>query len=336
MAQSNSTIYTPLEFGFTQAVSYDGKGTSFSSLDAVSLFTSTSFLYSLGIMISVVAAGFMYARAGLWRMEASERGVRKSNEEIKRTTLGLLGILSLFVIIYTFNKDLLTGDVSLKDLKASSIVSGKGGDFGGGGASGDFSGASATCADPKATASSLATQTGICGGATCAALSGCAYQQYLPLIQSKAGAAGISSSVVIAIMCRESKGRADVQNKNPNGTFDCGLMQVNQPGACDASSLDPATNISRGIQKIKSAMNTANQVYQNIPQMLGAFASYNCCSNGTVPNAQSADCNASSGFTSPIPKWACPINPGAGQFNMCAVKNYACDINACVNALDGV
>jgi hypothetical protein len=143
--------YTLLENSFTQSLTPDqSHPLGFSSLDAVSLFTSTSFLYSLGIMISVVAAGFMYARAGLWRMEASERGVRKSNEEIKRTTLGLLGILSLFVIIYTFNKDLLTGDVSLKDLKASSIVSGKGGDFGGGGASGDFSTSTQTSGSEEA------------------------------------------------------------------------------------------------------------------------------------------------------------------------------------------
>jgi hypothetical protein len=90
----------------------------------VTLFSSTSFLWSAGIMISVVAAGFMYMRAGIIRMQASEAGVRKSNAEIKRVTLGLLGVLSLFVILYTFNKGLLRGDVGLEGLKANSVNTG--------------------------------------------------------------------------------------------------------------------------------------------------------------------------------------------------------------------
>jgi hypothetical protein len=336
--------YTPLESSFTQTLSQDGKPLGFSTADPASLFTSTSFLYSLGIMVSVVAAGFMYARAGLYRMQASERGVSKSNEEIRRTTFGLLGILALFVIIYTFNKDLLTGDVGLKELKlnpvagGSALGTGSGGNSGGatGGSSSGSGGGGASCADTQSVISSLSSQNGVCGTAQCTALSGCAYQQYMPIIQSKATEAGVSTSVVIAVMCKESKGNANAQNRNPNGTFDCGLMQVNQPGGCDQASLDPATNIARGIQKIQSAMSSASQVYQNIPQTLGAFASYNCCANGTVPNAPSADCTQASGFPFSIPKWACPINPGEGQFNMCTVKSYACDINACVSALDSM
>jgi hypothetical protein len=111
--------YTSLEPSYSQTLSQDGRPLSFSTSNAVSLFTSTSFLWSAGIMICVVAAGFMYMRAGALRMQASEAGVRKSNEEIKRTTIGLIGVLSLFVILYTFNKGLLRGDVSLISLKAS-------------------------------------------------------------------------------------------------------------------------------------------------------------------------------------------------------------------------
>lgn len=111
--------YTSLEPAFSQTFTQNGQAVGFSTDAAVSLFASTSFLYTMGIMLSVVAAGVMYARAGVWRMEASERGVKKSNEEIKRTTLGLLGVLSLFVIIYTFNRDLLTGEVGLADLRAN-------------------------------------------------------------------------------------------------------------------------------------------------------------------------------------------------------------------------
>ncbi len=133
-----ASSYVSLEKDYTSALGVAAP--TFVVGGKTSLFASTSFLYSLAIMISVVAAGFMYARAGLWRMEASSRGITKSNEEIKRTTLGLLGVLSLFVILYTFNKGLLTGEVGLDNLRAKGFVSGGGGDMGGGGATGDTGG----------------------------------------------------------------------------------------------------------------------------------------------------------------------------------------------------
>jgi hypothetical protein len=116
--------YTTLEPTFTSSLSKPGSPLGFDTGTAVTLFSSTSFLWSAGIMISVVAAGFMYMRAGIIRMQASEAGVRKSNAEIKRVTLGLLGVLSLFVILYTFNKGLLRGDVGLEGLKANSVNTG--------------------------------------------------------------------------------------------------------------------------------------------------------------------------------------------------------------------
>ncbi len=337
MNPSNSSkVYTSLEPSFSSALGVSAP--TFKTGDALSLFTSTSFLYSLGIMLSVVAAGVMYARAGVWRMEASERGVKRSNEEIKRTTLGLFGVLSLFAIIYTFNADLLTGNVGLAGLKAGPVA-GAGGGITTGTTSGAVGGqvGGGTCTDPKAVVASLTSSGGICGGTRCTALGGCAYAQYLPLIESKSREAGISSSIVIALLCRESKGVATAQKKNEsNGTFDCGLLQVNQPSACDAASLDPATNITRGIQLIKQKISNTKQVYQNIPPLTGAFASYNCCANGTIPNAPSVDCTPGTGFPYTIPKWACPINPGDSKTNMCFVKGYACDVQACVNELNGV
>jgi hypothetical protein len=335
-------VYTSLEPAYSQVLSQTGQAIGFSTSNAVSLFTSTSFLWSAGIMISVVAAGFMYMRAGVIRMQASEAGVKKSNEEIRRVTLGLLGVLSLFVILYTFNKGLLRGDVGLQGLKASPYRSGGGGDFAGGGATGDFSSATtsssnpggASCSDTQSVISALSSQNGICRGVSCTALSGCNYQQYLSAIQQAAGQAGVDSKYIVALMCKESKAVATAQNRNPNGTYDCGLMQINQPGPCDSAILDPATNISRGVSLFKQKQSATGQVYPNIPQIAGVFASYNCCANGTIPNAPSADCTQSAGFPNSIPKWACPINPGEGQFNMCAVKNYACDLTACVAVLN--
>jgi hypothetical protein len=41
----------------------------------------------------------------------------------------------------------------------------------------------------------------------------------------------------------------------------------------------------------------------------------------------------SSGFPSSIPKWACPINPGTADLNMCSVKSYVCELSSCLNSL---
>jgi hypothetical protein len=332
----NPKTYTSLEPAFSQTFTQNGQAVGFSTDAAVSLFASTSFLYTLGIMLSVVAAGVMYARAGVYRMQASEKGVRKSNEEIKRTTLGLLGVLSLFVIIYTFNRDLLTGDVTLGELRAGTAAP-----------SGGLSTvvpstytppsntASRTCDAPTYVISQLSSPNGICANTSCTVLSGCAYQQYLPIIRSEASRQGVDENLVIAIMCTESRGLATAKNQNPNGSYDCGLMQINRTGTCDPSSFDPASNIAAGVAHLKRVIASAGQIYQNIPQTAGIAATYNCCANGTVPNAPSADCTPSAGFPFTIPKWACPINPGEGQYNMCTVKSYGCGVTACVRQLSG-
>ena len=91
-----------------------------------SLFTSTSFLYMLFFVAIIVVAAFKYTEAGVRRMEASERGIKYSNEIFKKTTLGLLGVFSLWLILSTINKDLLTGNVGLEKLRTSGISAGGG------------------------------------------------------------------------------------------------------------------------------------------------------------------------------------------------------------------
>ena len=46
--------------------------------------------------------------------------LRGPNDKFKRVTLGLLGVFSLFLVLYTFNKGLLLGDVGLDSLRAAS------------------------------------------------------------------------------------------------------------------------------------------------------------------------------------------------------------------------
>ncbi len=110
------TSYTSLEpkslssLG-VQAPAFNGGNTSF-------LATST-FLYTLFFVAIVGAAFYRYGVAGILRMQASEPTIRKSNEIIKQVTLGLLGVFSLFLILFTVNKGLITGDVGLEGLRAT-------------------------------------------------------------------------------------------------------------------------------------------------------------------------------------------------------------------------
>lgn len=64
-------------------------------------------------MVIIVAAFWEYVLVGVYRIQASEAGIRKSNETFKRATLGLFGVFSLFLLVFTVNKGLLTGDVGL-------------------------------------------------------------------------------------------------------------------------------------------------------------------------------------------------------------------------------
>jgi hypothetical protein len=87
-----------------------------------SLFTVSTFLYTLLFSAIIAAAFYRYTVAGLTRIQASEASIRKSNEIFKTVSLGLLGVFSLFLILFTVNKDLVTGDVGLEKLKTGGVV----------------------------------------------------------------------------------------------------------------------------------------------------------------------------------------------------------------------
>jgi hypothetical protein len=108
--------FTPLEPTFSKAVPAF-QAPSFNAANP-SFFATTSFVYTLLFVIIVTSAFFMYGRAALLRIQISGAGRAKSNEEIRRVTLGLLGGLLLFPLLYTFNRDLLLGEVGLSGLKA--------------------------------------------------------------------------------------------------------------------------------------------------------------------------------------------------------------------------
>ncbi len=311
-------------------ISYNGTDVSF--------LATSSFLFVLLFSVIIAAAFYEYVLAGIHRMRASEPGVRESNAIFKRTTLGLLGVFGLFVILASINSSMLSGDISLSDLQlrpvggSSSVITQQPTVTGTVSTAGS-GGNTRTCESKESIITKMQSPGGVCAGTTCTVLSGCNYQQYNSYIDQAVGGDTKLKKMIIVTMCKESRGKVDANNRNENGTYDCGLMQVNQAGPCDASILDPATNIARGVAAMKEKINNTRQTYPNIPEETGPFSSYNCCANGTIPNAPSNDCTQAAGFPFTLPKWACPINPGDGAFNMCSVKSYVCELSVCMNQL---
>ncbi len=321
--------YKTLEGNSLQALkintpSFDGTETSF-------LATST-FVYTLFFMAIVTAAFYRYVVAGALRMQASEFSIRQSNQIIKQVTLGLLGVFSLFLLLFTVNKGLVSGDISLSGLKSQPAIQ-----TGSVSSSGTGSGSSSkSCEKPEDVLARLRSGN-ICGNTSCKVLSGCNWQPYESIINSATAGNAELRKMAIVTMCKESSARPRASNVNPNGSYDCGLMQINQTTPCvpNPTPGEQEANIRAGINLMKQKINAVQRypVIQGVPALGNAFSSYNCCANGTVPATQSADCTTANGFPAGFPKWACPINPGDGQFNMCVVKNYACELVACMGQL---
>jgi hypothetical protein len=117
---NNAVSYTPLEPNSLTDVGV--KAPTFAVGSTPSFFATSSFLYALCFVAIVVGAFYRYVFAGILRVQANEAGIRQSNEIIKKVTLGLLGVFSLFIILFTVNKGLVTGDVGLGDLKVKGIT----------------------------------------------------------------------------------------------------------------------------------------------------------------------------------------------------------------------
>ena len=109
--------YQPLEPDIVSQIAPNA-ALSFSTTQQATFLSSTTLLWTLGIVVCVAATGFVFVRGGIFRMQASEAGIRKSNEEFTRGALGLLGVLGLFLLVFTVNKSLLLGDIGLSGLKS--------------------------------------------------------------------------------------------------------------------------------------------------------------------------------------------------------------------------
>lgn len=108
--------YKTLDNSFSSAVSgtLDKNFTGGSA----ALFTSIDFLFRFGlVVITVVGAGMLVSSVGLLRMTGTPGNIAKSNENLKRISFGLLGVYSLITLLYTFNRDLVNGDIGLDALR---------------------------------------------------------------------------------------------------------------------------------------------------------------------------------------------------------------------------
>lgn len=195
-------------------------------------------------------------------------------------------------------------------------------------------GTGAACASPDTMKSSLNSGSPVCSG-SCSLTScmGKVMSKYGSIINGTSYVSGDSkkAKIIAAIICRESDG----DEKTPNSSAGaCGLMQL-MPDELKSGDdcMNPTTNIVRGAEVYgKKLQQVGGKSFDGqITQEQMASAAYNCCKDGTNPNDQSQSCQQSDGWKS-IPKWACPIDPGPDpKGNMCTVKDYVCDIAACIS-----
>ena len=91
---------------------------SFSGAATTFLATST-FIYMLLIALAVGGAFVQFVRIGgrMMMLEPSESNISATKKMTKNATLGLLGILCMFLFLFTINKDLVTGNVGLAGLR---------------------------------------------------------------------------------------------------------------------------------------------------------------------------------------------------------------------------
>ncbi len=116
--------YAPLEENLLTAV--DVAIPTFSG-SSPTLSATTSLITIIFFMLIGGAAFYRYVMAGIYRLEASENGIRKSNEAFKGATLGVLGVFLMFLIFFTFNRDILLSDVGLGALQNKPVAGGTGG-----------------------------------------------------------------------------------------------------------------------------------------------------------------------------------------------------------------
>lgn len=325
-----SASYTPLDPNIQTVLGQSNQPFGFTIGQETSLFAISSFVLFLFLAASGVATigRILYALGLKTANSDNEAKITTANKIITSSLFALLMSFSLVLLFLAVNPDVVKGTVDFSKITVTSMAAGSQTQVSTG------STGSSSCPDETAFKNNVLANKGVCMTNTCEALSGCDTTTYASIINSEASKQGVNPKIVTTLMCRESKGKKDATHTNTGNSIDCGLMQINKNGAtaCSPSDLDPQTNIAAGVALIKAKYASISQSYPGITTDMMVFASYNCCNTGN-PNSQSANCNPSSGYPFTLPKWACPINPGQTTTNMCFVRNYVCDVVACLSRL---
>jgi hypothetical protein len=160
----------------------------------------------------------------------------------------------------------------------------------------------------------------------------CNTSQFSAYIQQASNKYNIPQSFIKAIIARESSCIPTSVKQESDGTKSCGLMGVN--GVASTYSCDqlknPAIGIDEGTRILAKAYADAQSLkaqYGNTVTVAELAAAIHNAGKGQ--STSSVDCKSPDWPT--IPKWGCPINPGTAQFNACDIRDYACDVGACVN-----
>jgi len=272
-------------------------------------------IWTVGIaaLLMIIIGGFMYitSAGNTSRMDTAKRVIFDA-------LYGLIVAFAAWLLLYVINPDLVKVNISLKAVTTTATSTPS--------KSSETTGTEGTGTEETSGSCSYSTPASgqnVCQGTACDG--SCSTSAYDGYISTYAGQNGLSSAVVKSVIYHES-------SCNPNATSPagaCGLMQVMPQSGYSCTNdprnlFDPETNIRLGTEILRGKYsNVQSYNYTTVTDEQMAFAAYNCCANGENPNSPSEDCNGI------VPKWACPIDPGAGDDNMCDVKNYACEVDAC-------
>lgn len=311
IALATGYTYTPMEKipGFGKDIS----DTPYNDFPNYILSITKFVIWTVGIaaLLMIIIGGFMYITSA-----GNTSRTETAKTVIFDALYGLLVALAAWLLLYVINPDLVRVNISMKPVPAPAAPAPSQAPTPGG----------ATCQNAATPGGTICTD-----GCNKVCTNLVSYESF---INTYASQNSLDSKVVKAIICRESDGNPSAINTT--GRLSCGLMQVETTVSdCTQDSrgnlLDPEINIRVGARVLKQKLNqVAGYSYTNVTKNQLAFAAYNCCANGENPNSTSRDCNVANNWGT-IPKWACPINPGTGTYNMCDVKDYACKVSACVS-----
>ena len=294
----------------------------------VSLETYLSGMFTLGLGIAVVLAVVMLVVAGIEYIggAASESVKTDAKERIWHALLGLLLAFASWIILNEINPNLLNISFDAGNLKvipaSTEVVGGatttakKPG--GGGVACEDIAGAR----NRLASGGTVCNNTGSCPSCNTAPFEG--------YITQYGNSSNVSLKLIRGLIARESSCKPNRVKNEKNGTMSCGLMQVNTASVSECEKLKNAEyGIKEGVRILSSAYSSAKSLKQQYGGTVSvdelAAAIHNA---GKGQSMSSIDCKPSTGWPT-VPMWGCPINPGATEFNACAIRNYACNVGAC-------